>query len=203
MGYLLAVIGGYLIGCSSMALYLSKLRHVDVRRNGSGNLGASNATILLGWKAGLLVALHDILKAVAAVLLARLLFPELTHVGAAAGAACVLGHIFPFYLRFQGGKGFASFFGVALALDWKFALILAVILILITLITDYIVFSTVTAAVSIPVFLSAAAGSLVLLAILMIPAAVILCRHRENYTRIRNGTEIGLRSTNRGDHRIP
>ncbi len=150
MGYLFAVIGGYLFGCSSMAFYLSKLKHVDVSKEGSGNLGASNTTILLGWKAGILVAVHDILKAVVVVLLAQMLLPELPHIGAVAGVSCVLGHIFPFYLKFRGGKGFASYFGVALAIDWKFALILAVILVLITLITDYIVCSTITAAISIP-----------------------------------------------------
>lgn len=202
MGYFMAAIGGYLLGCSSMAFYLSKIKHVDVSKEGSGNLGASNTTILLGWKAGILVAIHDILKAVAAVLLAQMLLPNLDHIGAVAGVACVLGHIFPFYLKFRGGKGFASYFGVALAIDWKFALVLAVILILITLITDYIVCSTITAAISIPIYLSLTAQSVVLLMILLIPTAVMLVKHRENYVRIYHGTEVGLRATRRGEHRI-
>lgn len=202
MGYLFAVIGGYLFGCSSMAFYLSKLKHVDVSKEGSGNLGASNTTILLGWKAGILVAVHDILKAVVVVLLAQMLLPELPHIGAVAGVSCVLGHIFPFYLKFRGGKGFASYFGVALAIDWKFALILAVILVLITLITDYIVCSTITAAISIPIYLSMTAQSGILLMILLIPTAVMLVKHKENYIRIYNGTEVGLRATRRGEHRI-
>ncbi len=185
-----------------MAFYLSKLTHVDVSKEGSGNLGASNTTILLGWKAGILVAVHDILKAVVVVLLAQMLLPELPHIGAVAGVSCVLGHIFPFYLKFRGGKGFASYFGVALAIDWKFALILAVILVLITLITDYIVCSTITAAISIPIYLSMMAHSGILLMILLIPTAVMLVKHKENYIRIYNGTEVGLRATRRGEHRI-
>ncbi len=202
MGYLFAVIGGYLVGCSSMAFYLSKLKHVNLSKEGSGNLGASNTTILLGWKAGILVAVHDIVKAVAAVLLAQMMLPNLGHIGAVAGVSCVLGHIFPFYLKFRGGKGFASYFGVALAMDWKFALILAVILIFITLITDYIVCATITAAISIPIYLSFAAHSMPLLMILLIPTVVMLVKHRENYVRIYHGTEVGLRATRRGEHRI-
>lgn len=202
MGYLFAVLVGYLIGCSSMALYLSKLKHVDVRRKGSGNLGASNVTIFLGWKAGLLVALHDILKAFFAVWLAEWIFPGLELAGAVAGVSCVLGHIFPFYLHFKGGKGFASYFGVALALDWKFALILAAILILITLITDYIVCSTITAAVAIPAYFTYMTGSIRLLMLLLIPTVTMILLHRDNYRRIRSGTEIGLRATREGKHRV-
>ena len=202
MGYLIAAIGGYLLGCSSMAFYISKLTHVDVSKEGSGNLGASNTTILLGWKAGIAVALHDILKAVVAVLAANLLFPDLENVGAVAGVASVLGHIFPFYLHFRGGKGFASFFGVALAMNWKFALVLAVILILITVITDYIVCSTMTAAFTIPLYLGLTAHSTTLLLLLLIPTVVMVFKHRENFVRIYHGTEVGLRATRRGEHRM-
>ena len=105
MAYFLAIGLGYLLGCSNMAYWLSRIKNVDIRKNGSGNLGASNATVLLGWGAGVIVALHDIGKAVLAVILTKLLFPEAEYAAAAAGVACVLGHIFPFYLKFKGGKG--------------------------------------------------------------------------------------------------
>ena len=65
--YILVILLSYVLGCSNMALYLSKLRGVDMRKGGSGNLGASNAMILMGWKAGIIVAVHDIGKAVVAV----------------------------------------------------------------------------------------------------------------------------------------
>ena len=90
MGYLMVALGGYLLGCSSMALYISKLKKVELRDKGSKNLGASNAAVLLGWGAGITVAVHDIAKAVLAVVLARLLLPDLAYAGAVAGAACVL-----------------------------------------------------------------------------------------------------------------
>ena len=111
MEYLLTILGGYLLGCSNMALYLSVIKKVDIRAGGSGNLGASNAVILMGWGAGVLTAVHDIGKAILAVIAARMIFPELEHIGAVAGVSCVLGHIYPFYLKFKGGKGFASYLG--------------------------------------------------------------------------------------------
>jgi len=84
MSYVLTVLFGYLLGCSNMALYLSKLKKVDFRSQGSGNLGASNAAVLMGWSAGITVGIHDIGKSVLAVILARLMFPSLPHIGAVA-----------------------------------------------------------------------------------------------------------------------
>ena len=104
--YMLVVLIGYLLGSLNLALLLARLKGVDIRAGGSGNPGASNAVTLMGWKAGALVALHDIGKGILAVWLCTRLFPALPYCGAAAGVACVLGHIFPFYTRFRGGKGF-------------------------------------------------------------------------------------------------
>jgi glycerol-3-phosphate acyltransferase PlsY len=98
MWYVLVILGGYLLGCSNMALYLSKIKKVRMDDKGSGNLGASNALMLMGVKAGVLVGAHDIGKAWIAVLLARWICPELAFAGELAGAACILGHMFPFYL---------------------------------------------------------------------------------------------------------
>lgn len=201
MGYLIAIILGYLLGCSNMAYYLAKAKNADLRSGGSGNLGASNAVVLLGWKAGVLTAVHDIGKSALAVLAAKWLFPELTHVGAAAGVASVLGHIFPFYLKFKGGKGFASYFGMTLALNWKLALCVGVAIVLVTLITDYIVCGTLTTIISVPLYMGFTAGWLAA-AILGIATVVILYKHRENYPRMLNGTELGLRSAIKGENKI-
>ena len=201
MGYLLVVLGAYLMGCSNMAMYLAKLKKVDLS-GGSGNPGTSNATLLMGWRAGVIVGIHDIGKGVLAVLLARWLFPSLEYVGVAAGVACVLGHIFPVFMKFQGGKGFASYIGMTLALNWKFALIILVALVIVTVITDYIVVGTVTVVVTTPVVLGLLTHSLILVAILCVATAVILFKHRENYVRIWKGTEIGLSSAFKKDHRV-
>lgn len=200
--YVMAAVGAYALGCSNMAFYLSKLHKVDFRGGGSGNLGASNATILMGWKAGILVAIHDAGKALLAVLLANLLFPNLPNVGAVAGVAAVLGHIFPAPLRFRGGKGFASYVGMTLALNWKFALVVLGIVVLVTVITDYIVVGTTTTVLLVPSYLGWAHRSFLLTGILLIGTLVILYKHRENYVRMANGTEIGLRSAAKGERRI-
>lgn len=201
MKYILVILLGYLLGCSNMAHYLAKAAKADLRSGGSGNLGASNAVVLLGWKAGLLTAIHDIGKAVLSVLIAGWLFPELEHAGAAAGVACVLGHIFPFFLKFRGGKGFASYFGMTLALNWKLALIVGVAIIAVTVITDYIVCGTLTTIITVPLYIGFTRSWITAL-ILCAATAVIIYKHRENFPRMLNGTELGLRSAIKGENRI-
>jgi len=201
MKYISIILLGYLLGCSSMAWYLAKLANADLRSGGSGNLGASNAVVLLGWKAGVLTALHDIGKAVLAVLIAEWLLPDWEYAGVATGVGCVLGHIFPFWLKFKGGKGFASFWGMTLALNWKLALAVAVAIVLVTVITDYIVCGTLTTVITVPIYIGFTQG-VPLALILCIATAVILWKHRENYPRMLNGTELGLRSAIKGENRI-
>lgn len=202
MQYLLAIILGYLLGCSSMAYYIGKFKETDIRTAGSGNLGASNATVLFGWSAGVAVALHDIGKAVIAVIAAKWLFPQLEYAGAAAGVACVLGHIFPFYLGFRGGKGLASYFGMVLALNWKLALIVGAVIVLATLITDFISVGALSSIVVAPVYTFFTTHNLILVAILGVATVVMFLKHWENIIRIAKGQEIGLRRTAKGADRI-
>lgn len=128
-------------------------------------------------------------------------FPELPNIGAVAGVASVLGHIFPFYLKFKGGKGFASYVGMTLALNWKFALIIMAAVLIVTLVTDYIVVGTTMTILSAPVYLGYAGRDLILALILFAATAVILYKHRMNYVRIWNGTEMGLRKAAKGEYR--
>lgn len=202
MGYLAVILGAYILGSSSMAFYIGKLTKKDLGKNGSGNLGASNTLVLLGWQAGVLVGVHDIGKGLLSVLLARWLFPELQYAPAAAGVACVLGHIFPFYLKFKGGKGLASYIGMMVALNWKLALVVLVVLVVATLITNYIVAGTVSTIVVFPAATLILTGNLIMVLILCIPTVVMLFKHRENFSRIRNGTEVGLRSAVKGEHKM-
>ena len=202
MEYTATILLSYLLGSSSMSWYLSKIKKVNLRAGGSGNLGASNAVALMGWKAGILVGIHDIGKSILAVLLAQMLFPGVDYIGAVAGVASVLGHIFPFYLKFKGGKGFASYLGMTIALNWKLALVILLIVVLVTLITDYIVVGTVTTVLSVPTYLGITSHSWILAAILCVATVVILYKHRENYVRIYNGTELGFRGVSKGKHRV-
>lgn len=201
MGYILSVVMGYLLGCSNLAYYISRVAKKDIRQSGSGNLGASNATILLGWKAGVAVAVHDAGKALLAVILANVFFSDLEHVGAVAGVAAVLGHMFPFYLRFKGGKGTASFIGMTLALNWKLALAVLVVMVLATILTDYLVIGTFSAIAAVPAYMGVFVQNLQLMAIICIASCAIFWKHRENIGRMIRKEEIGLRSTLRGDKR--
>ena len=198
--YLVTVLGAYLIGCSNMALYLSRIKGVDLRAAGSKNLGASNAFALMGWKAGAIVAIHDIGKAVLAVELSKWIFPDIPLLGFIAGVACVLGHMYPFYLKFKGGKGFASYIGMIIAINWKFALCILAAVVILTLVTDYIVVGTVTCVISFPVYTAIRSGWLPL-AILCVATFAILYKHRENYVRIWNGTEMGFSGAGRGKYK--
>ena len=202
MKYILVIALGYLLGCSNMAKYIAAMKKVDLSAGGSGNPGASNAVILMGWGAGALVAVHDIGKAALAVVLARLLFPDAPLIGAAAGVAAVLGHIYPFWMKFQGGKGFASYLGMTIALHWKFAIAVLLLVVAVTLITDYIVAATTTTIVLVPIGLGILTQSLILPLILLVASLVIAWKHKDNYVRMYNGTEIRFRKAGRGDYRV-
>ena len=202
MAYLVSIVLGYFLGCSNLAYYLSRCKQVDFRKGGSGNLGASNTTLLLGWRAGILVAIHDIAKGALAVVLAKLLFPEAEYAAAAAGTAAVLGHVFPFYLKFKGGKGLASFYGVVFLLDWKVGIALGLMLVIITLVTDFLALGTLSVSVAAPVGLFLTTGSRIIPLIVAVASVVLFCKHIENIHRLRNRTEIGLRSAIKGENRV-
>ena len=202
MAYLIVCAVGYLLGCSNLAYFLAKAKGVDLMSGGSGNPGASNATILMGWRIGILVAVHDAGKALITVIFAKLLFPDTDGIEAVAGAACVLGHIFPIYLKFRGGKGFASYIGMMLALNWKFALIVIAAVVVITIVLDYLVIGTTVTVLSLPVYLIVSSAGWIAVAAACTATVVIIYRHRANYVRIFKGTEIGLRSAMRGEHRV-
>ena len=201
MGYVIVILAAYLIGTSNMAFYLSRMKRYDIRSDGSGNLGASNTTLILGWRAGVLVGAHDIGKSALAAILAQLIFPELPYICALAGAASILGHIYPFYLGFKGGKGFASFIGAALVLNFNITLLVLALMALVTWFSDYIVLGTLTTVLLVPLGIGLVTGSVVVPLILLTVGAVILLHHRENFVRIAKGKEIGLKSAIKGEHK--
>ena len=190
------------MGCSNLAYYLGKRKGIDARKHGSGNLGASNTAVLIGWGAAVAVALHDGAKAAFAVWLCQFLFPDATNVGAVAGIAAVLGHIFPFYLGFKGGKGLASYVGLTIALDWRVALASLLLGVVITVTTDFIALATITVATVVPIALGLIHGDFALAGILLVGTVVMYFKHIDNIKRIIKGTEIGLRSTAKGENRV-
>ncbi len=193
--YVCSVIISYLLGSFSPSLVFSKFTKKELRNQGSKNLGASNATIVLGWKYGLLVGLIDIFKGTIPVLLVRFLFPSFIILPYLVAAAAVLGHMYPFYLKFKGGKGFATYMGIILGLDWRFFIIIGIATILITLISNYIVLATLTVVISFPIYLVFLAPFPYYALILAPVSLIIIIKHRSNIKHIIAGDEVGIRST--------
>ena len=128
--------------------------------------------------------------------------PARRLIGAVAGVAAVLGHIFPFWMKFKGGKGFASYLGMTIALNWKFAIVVLLLVGIVTLVTDYLVAATATTITIVPLWMGFSSHSWVLRLILLTASAVIAWRHRENFVLIYKGTEIRFRKAGRGDYRV-
>ena len=190
-----SLIIGYSFGCINFSYILSKLKGFDIRKFGSGNAGASNVVIVMGKKAGFITALFDIFKAYLAFRLAQLAFPEamsgdINYAGVIAGVGAVLGHIFPFYMGFKGGKGLACFAGTVLGINYVMFIILFVAALVIAIITDYICFAPITMAFVVPVAVGVVYKTWVPSAIIAVASLAILYKHRQNIARIRSGEEL-------------
>lgn len=127
---------GYLIGSISPAALLGRIKHVNLKEEGTGNLGATNTAFVLGKASGIFVMIFDILKSFFSAKLAKLLFPHLLVAGMIACIGAILGHCFPVFLHFQGGKGLAAFGGMVLAYKPLFFLQIIIPGIVLMLITD-------------------------------------------------------------------
>ena len=117
MAAIQSILIGYLFGGINPAYIIGKLKGIDIRKSGTKNPGASNAAIVMGAKTGVLIALFDILKAVTAINLAKFLFPFFSYSLELAGVGCILGHMYPVFMEFHGGKGVACLAGLIIAFD--------------------------------------------------------------------------------------
>ncbi len=195
---LLALLLGYLLGSIPFGLILTRLGGAgDVRAIGSGNIGATH--VLRTGRKGLAAAtlLLDALKGAAAVLLVRLLFehPEQFEPLAAFGA--LIGHLYPLWLGFRGGKGVATFLGIAAALHWKVAIAAALVWIAALLLTRISSVGGMACALLAPVA-AAALGRLDLALLLMGFALLVVWKHRANLGRLLAGTEPRVGGGKRG-----
>ncbi len=192
MNWVLCALSGYLVGTVNPSYLIGRLKKLDIRQNGSGNAGASNALILFGKIYGVACALLDIVKAAFAIWLCGKLFPKVTYSFSIAAVSCILGHIFPFYIRFRGGKGLACLGGAVLMFDWRVFLIMLAFSVIVALVTNYICFVPLTASVIFPIVYGVMKRNLYGAMILCISTVVIFYKHRENLVRIKNGTELRL-----------
>ncbi|HAG14104.1 MAG TPA: acyl-phosphate glycerol 3-phosphate acyltransferase [Ruminococcus sp.] len=194
--YILFAAGGYLIGCINTAAIIARCKGFDIRTKGSGNAGASNALVTMGKGAAVCSALVDILKAFLPVFLLLHVFsldgfPP--HLPILTGAAVILGHMFPFWMQFRGGKGFASLLGLTLALDWRFFFVCIAILAVLLFSTRYIALATIACAAITPVWWGLHTRSIPEAILLGAVGICMIVRHFPNLKRIKNGTEIKFR----------
>jgi glycerol-3-phosphate acyltransferase PlsY len=201
LSILLVAIISYLLGSFPSGFIAGWIAGFDIRRHGSGNIGATNVLRLLGKKYGYAVFFLDALKGFLAVRLA-IFFAE--HLGTArlysdwfgivAGLACVFGHAFPVWLKFKGGKGVATSAGVMLGLAPIATIIAVIVWIAVFEITRYVSVASVTAAVALPgaigiLLMLHVTNSAVIFYSAIVLAAVVCWRHRSNLMRLVRGTE--------------
>ena len=189
---------GYLFGCFQTSYFISKLvLKKDIREMGSGNAGASNVTSELGWKYGILTGILDVLKAYIPTSLVIFIFPDTyqeINMMALAGTGAVLGHIYPFFLNFRGGKGVACYIGMLLAINWQIGVAVIIGLILITIITDFISVGSIFLYIIIPVIAYSSGANPIVTRCVVVLFFVGMIKHWINIQRMMNGTETGLRS---------
>lgn len=190
MEYIVCILIGYFLCCINPSYIIGKLRGVNLKKSGSGNAGASNALMHFGKMIGVFCALFDIMKAFAAIKICESIFPYTNYIFAVTSVAAIFGHIFPFYLKFKGGKGLACLGGVVLAFDWRYFLIILSIEIVLVLIVNYICFVPMTASVVFPISYAIIRRDIIGAIILLVPAVVIFIKHTENIKRIYKGTEV-------------
>ncbi|OFW02075.1 MAG: acyl-phosphate glycerol 3-phosphate acyltransferase [Acidobacteria bacterium RIFCSPLOWO2_02_FULL_68_18] len=188
MEEVVAVALGYLAGSVPFAFLLARRRGVDLRRVGSGNVGAANVLRTSGVRRALAAVGLDAAKGALAVLVAaRLTGGPATPV--AAGLASIIGHIYPLWLRFRGGKGVATAAGVFIVLAPAAAATAGIVFVLATWATRYISVGSMAAAVALAVAAPAGDGPTAVAVGAVIAALVIVHRHRANVGRLVEGTE--------------
>ena len=199
---IVAVAIGYVIGLFQTGYLYGKRHGIDIREHGSGNSGTTNTLRTLGWKAGAVTFIGDVAKAIVAVVIVHFLFREmdgLKVIELYAGFGAVLGHNFPFYLKFKGGKGIASTSGMILAVCPQAAPLCLILFIAIVLATRYVSLGSIIMVIAFVVqtitynhlgWLGVESGYMLEFDILAACfTALAIWQHRANIKRLINGTE--------------
>jgi len=194
----LIIIGAYLLGSIPSAVWIGKAaKGVDVREHGSKNAGTTNTMRVLGVKTGIPVLLIDVFKGFAAVMLIRLLpafepgTNAFVNIQLTLGAAAVLGHVFPIFAGFRGGKGVATIVGILFALHWQATLVAIVIFFISLFISKYVSLSSLMMGISYPVsaIIIFQTDSMSLKIFSIIVSILLIITHRKNIHRLLHGNE--------------
>jgi acyl phosphate:glycerol-3-phosphate acyltransferase len=195
---LLAFVGAYLLGSLPFGLWLARaIGKTDIRTAGSGNIGATNVTRVLGKKVGALTLFLDAGKGALAVFVGGVcgvqqsLWPTLL-VSATAGACAVIGHCFPVWLRFRGGKGVATGLGMMIVVQWEAAVLAVLVFVLCYVATKRASVGSLCAAVAVVVYVLIRATLGSAMVPLFAALLVIVARHRENIVRLLKKSELSV-----------
>ncbi len=201
---LVCLVIGYVCGLFQTSYLIGKRNHIDIREHGSGNAGTTNAMRVMGKKAGACTLLGDCLKCLVAICLVQLVYggshkDMILLLCLYAAAGCILGHNFPFYLHFKGGKGIAASVGLILGIDWKIFLCAAVIFFLVFFTTHYVSAASISAYVTAfaAMILFGTLGSydlsqghlMELYAVMGALTLLAVIRHKGNIVRLIHGNE--------------
>lgn len=203
---IISFVVAYLLGSINTSVIVGKIKGVDIRKKGSGNAGMTNTLRVIGKTAAVYVFIFDFLKAiialVASIFIAKAFVSEggdaLEYCKYVAGFGAVLGHNFPIYFGFKGGKGIVSSIAVIIFLDWRIGIIIAAVSILIMAITKYVSLGSVVGAILYPIFVIAFNTDFDVvtvpyyIAMSVVISLLALYRHRANISRLLNGTESKL-----------
>ena len=185
---------GYLFGCIQTSYFIGNFKFkVDVKNQGSKNAGASNGVLLFGWKYGVFIGLIDMLKAYIPVMVMLSFYPGNLVLATFAGGGVILGHIFPFFMNFNGGKGMSSYFGMLLAFNFTFGMSALFIAAILLMVTNYVVVSTMLILVSVPLIIHFLCDSMIydfnFLLSLSFFSIIIFIKHIENIKKVYHGKE--------------
>ena len=194
MKVFLSLILGYAFGCLNPAAWVGKRNHVNLKEAGTGNLGATNTTMVLGRKAGAFVLIFDVAKSFIAARLARWMFPQLTVSGMLACIGVILGHCFPVTMHFSGGKGLAAFGGMMLAYN-PLVFVIGVISGIGTMVLlDIGVAAPLLGTVLFPVLAYVFSHDIPTTVCAVIASAIILYTHLDNVRKTRNHADLKVKN---------
>jgi glycerol-3-phosphate acyltransferase PlsY len=187
VNFIVYLIITYLLGSIPFGLIVSKLFGKDIRKEGSGNIGATNVTRVLGKKAGFLVLILDMLKGFLPVYIAKYIFDA--KLVSLLAIASVIGHCFSIYLKFKGGKGVATAFGVLIALSYKTALIVSMFWLGAFLVSGYVSLASMLSASVSWVIINFIENNIYYTYAAFIIGLIIIIKHKDNLDRLLKGTE--------------
>jgi glycerol-3-phosphate acyltransferase PlsY len=195
MNTILAIIIGYLLGNINASYILGMVfKGIDIREKGTSNAGASNAVIVMGWKFGVATFLIDALKAAVAMWIVKYITNGNTDLAVLAGVMAMVGHIYPVFLKFKGGKGIASILGIMVGLNGFIALVLYITIVLGTVISNYLIFGEFLILILFPVAVYLLGYSNFAVALIILACLLSTYKLRENIIRTFKGTEQTLSS---------